>query len=756
MRALVTGAGRRTGLVQAAWLVAGLAAIGAYALGPSTLAAALLFDGLSLGAFVAVSARAVRSPPGVRRGWALVAAALLLWFLADVISDAYALADIELPFPSVADPLYLAGYPFLVAAVGQMGRRWTGGHYAATVVDAAMISLAFVVLVWAAVGHHILDERTQLLSFLTLLAYPAMDLLVVGALIRVFSTPGRASGVLRFLFLALVVQLLVDGVYAATALSYEIGTPLDTGWMLAYLLFGAAALCPSQAPGPPAAVDDALLGRRRLLLVGSATLLGPVGLLVAATVHGFDLHLAVLAGGSGILTLLVIGRLADMFRRTVALRAAAEDARNRAEQAERELACKHVRLVESEERWKALLESVQEILMVVAPDGTLHYVSSSVERWLGHPPAELLGSRLLDLVHPDDAEVVAHELAGPSAPGTALASYRARHRDGSWRTLEGCVSSGHGDPLVDGVLLSARDVSERVELERERELMEAERQLSQRLQAVGQLAAGIAHEMNTPIQFVGDSLRFIEGGCTDLSDALARYRTALLAEEPPSLHERRALVDDVEAEADLAYLEERLHVAFKRTSDGLERVASVVRGLKTFDQGPEVHTGAANLNDAVEATLVVCHSAYAHVADIELDLGELPPVAAAGVDLNHVLLTLVVNAAHAIEDAVAVPTRRGVIAIRTAREGDMGVIEVRDSGCGIPADVRERVFEPFFTTKEVGRGSGQGLPIARTLMTRHGGRIDFASTPSAGTTFRVEIPIHPSVIHRLEQTPRGV
>jgi signal transduction histidine kinase len=133
----------------------------------------------------------------------------------------------------------------------------------------------------------------------------------------------------------------------------------------------------------------------------------------------------------------------------------------------------------------------------------------------------------------------------------------------------------------------------------------------------------------------------------------------------------------------------------------------------------------------------------------------VPPVAAAGVDLTHVRLTLVVNAAHAIEDAVAVPARRGVIAIRTAREGDMAVVEVRDSGCGIPADVRERVFEPFFTTKEVGRGSGQGLPIARTLMTRHGGRIDFASTPSAGSTFRVEIPIHASAIDSLEQTPRG-
>ena len=139
---------------------------------------------------------------------------------------------------------------------------------------------------------HILDDRTQLLSFLTLLAYPAMDLLVIGALIRVFSTPGRASGALRFLFLALVVQLLVDGAYAATALSYEIGTPLDTGWMLAYVLFGAAALCPSPAPGPPAAVDDALLGRRRLLLVGSATLLGPAGLLVAAILDGFDRALA--------------------------------------------------------------------------------------------------------------------------------------------------------------------------------------------------------------------------------------------------------------------------------------------------------------------------------------------------------------------------------------------------------------------------------------------------------------------------------
>jgi PAS domain S-box-containing protein len=741
MRVFAIRRGRRISFVQAAWVAVGIAAVAIYALGTSSIVAALLFDGLSLGALLAVSARAVRSPPGDRRGWALAGVALLLWFLADAVSDAYGLAGSELPFPSLADPLYLAGYPFLVGAVGRIGRRWTGGRFAASFVDAAVISLAFLVLAWAATGQRVVQDGTQTLAFLTLLAYPTMDLLVLGALIRVFSMPKRASPTLKLLFAALIVQLLVDGIYAATALSYEIGTPLDTGWMLAYVLLGAAALCPPEAPGPPVAMDDALLGRRRLLVVGSATLLGPVGLLVATSVHGFDLHLVVLAGASAILTLLVIGRLADMFRRTVALRATAEDARTRAEQAEQQLAREHVRLVESEERWRALLESVQEILMVVAPDGTLRYVSSSVERWLGHPPDELLGSPLVDLVHAEDADVVARELTAPGATGAALATYRARHRDGSWRTLEGRVSIGHGDPLVDGVLLSARDVSERVALERERELMETERQLSQRLQAVGQLAAGIAHEMNTPIQYVGDTLRFIEGGCTDLSGALVRYREALLAEEPRSLHERRALVRDIDADADLTYLEQRLHTAFRRTSDGLDRVASVVRALKTFDRAPEAHAAAADLNDAVEAVLAVCHSAYAHVADVELDLGELPAVAAAAGDLNHVLLNLVVNAAHAIEDAVAGSARRGVIAVRTALEGGTAVVEVRDDGAGIAADIHGRVFEPFFTTKDVGRGSGQGLSIARTLIARHGGRITFASSSPAGTTFRVEIPI---------------
>jgi signal transduction histidine kinase len=259
--------------------------------------------------------------------------------------------------------------------------------------------------------------------------------------------------------------------------------------------------------------------------------------------------------------------------------------------------------------------------------------------------------------------------------------------------------------------------------------MEAELSLAQKLEAVGQLAAGIAHEINTPIQFVGDTVCFLEDAFRDLM-ALQPIqdevnRAAASGGVPAELLERVAAVED---HADLDYLRERVPGAFDRANDGLGRVAAIVGAMREFAHPPTADQAPVDLNEALRNTLIVARSTYEYVADVTTELGDLPPVVCNGGDVNQVFLNLIVNAAHAIEDRVG--------------EGEHVTVSIADTGVGIPADVAGRIFDPFFTTKDVGRGTGQGLAIARTMVVeRHGGALTFETEAGHATTFHVRLPI---------------
>jgi signal transduction histidine kinase len=273
-----------------------------------------------------------------------------------------------------------------------------------------------------------------------------------------------------------------------------------------------------------------------------------------------------------------------------------------------------------------------------------------------------------------------------------------------------------------------------VRLEREmteRARIEDELRLSHKLEAVGQLAAGIAHEINTPIQYVTDSIAFVGEAFAEMRSIVQTYRQALFDGT-----QHVALVDN----ADLAYLETNVPAAVERALIGLGRVATLVRAMKEFGQPSFAEKSFADLNRAVTTTLTVAHSEYADVAEIELDLGDVPEVSCHIAELNQVFLQLIVNAAHAIAD-VHQPPKRGRIRIRTWCDAEAVFVAVADNGSGIPEPIRGRVFEPFFTTKPLGRGTGQGLAIARSIIVdRHAGSLSFDSTTGQGTTFRVRLP----------------
>ncbi len=274
----------------------------------------------------------------------------------------------------------------------------------------------------------------------------------------------------------------------------------------------------------------------------------------------------------------------------------------------------------------------------------------------------------------------------------------------------------------------------------ERVRIELELRLSQKLEAVGQLAAGVAHEINTPIQYVSDSLHFLWTANEDMRGLIEAYRRERAAiEAAPNGAEALARLDEAEASADLEYLDEALPRATQRVFDGVSQVAKLVRSMKEFAHPGQREMAPADLRRCIENTVVVARNEYKYVADVVLELGEIPPLTCNAGELNQVFLNLIVNAAHAVADR-GQPDQRGTITVRTESDGSNVLISVADSGCGIPEAVRERIFEPFFTTKEVGRGTGQGLAIARNIVEQHRGSITFETEVGRGTTFLIRLP----------------
>lgn len=286
------------------------------------------------------------------------------------------------------------------------------------------------------------------------------------------------------------------------------------------------------------------------------------------------------------------------------------------------------------------------------------------------------------------------------------------------------------------------DITARREAERERERLAQELRLAQKLESVGRLAAGLAHEINTPIQYVGDSVHFLRTAHTELSAVLKAHRAALneLAGFPDAA-QLITRVRQYEAAADVEFLCSEIPRAIERTLDGADRVAGIVRAMKEFAYPDANEHSPADLNHALNTTLTVSRSEYKHVAKIQTEFGELPPVICNIGELNQVFLNLIVNAAHAIQDS-GKDANNGCITIRTRASGEWAEIAIADNGCGIAPENLEKIFDPFFTTKAVGRGTGQGLAIARSIVNeKHGGKIEVDSMPGMGTRFVVRLRV---------------
>jgi PAS domain S-box-containing protein len=316
-------------------------------------------------------------------------------------------------------------------------------------------------------------------------------------------------------------------------------------------------------------------------------------------------------------------------------------------------------------------------------------------------------------------------------------------------------SPEHGE--TTGVIGVAADVTH---------LSELERHLAQasRLESIGQLAAGIAHEINTPVQYVSDNTRFVAGSVGTVLAAL-RGIAAVLAETGPDDQGTTpdegavpgavpgaetgtcaalARVRELASAPDLDFLDAEIPSALAQSQEGLQRVAEIVKAMKDYSH-PGVGRAAADVNRAVESTVKVCRNEWKYVAELELDLDpDLPPIPCYEGELKQVLLNIIINAAHAIGDhrESTGATDLGRIRVGTRRVGDSAHLVIQDDGPGMPEDVRRRVFDPFFTTKPVGKGTGQGLSMAyASIVTKHGGQLTVDSAPGQGATFTIALPL---------------
>lgn len=410
-----------------------------------------------------------------------------------------------------------------------------------------------------------------------------------------------------------------------------------------------------------------------------------------------------------------------------------------------DLAAEILALEESERRLRATFASAAVGMALLDAEGLVVACNGALGAFLGRSEDELAGIELSALAHGDQVEALrglhAELLSFDREECSLDVRYVRPDGETAWARQTCSVVYDAAELLA---LCVVQDITEQKRAEAERDRLEVELRLAQKLESVGQLAAGIAHEINTPAQFVGDSLHFLRDGAGDVRRLLDAYRDLVAGLGVDGDDERLAAVRAIEEEIDLAYLDRRMPSAFERTFDGVERISSIVRAMKAFSHPDQTEMSLSDVNEALRNSLTVARNEYRYVAEAQAELGDLPPVFCFVGELNQVFLNLIVNAAHAIEDAAAAGAPApGTITVRTRREGDDAVIEIADTGCGIPEHVRDRVFDPFFTTKEVGRGSGQGLALARSIVVdRHGGVLRFDTEPGTGTTFQIRIPIH--------------
>ena len=373
----------------------------------------------------------------------------------------------------------------------------------------------------------------------------------------------------------------------------------------------------------------------------------------------------------------------------------------------------------------------------------ISYWNESAEKMFGYSQEEAIGEKLHTLIIPDrfrEEHLQGFKRFRESGKGAII---------GKIIEVEAVNKKGIEFPIE--LSLSAVKLKERwnaigiIRDITQRKLLESQLVQAQKLESIGQLAAGIAHEINTPTQYVGDNTRFLQDTFSDFCKLIDKFRELHKACGNGGATDNLIReIDLAEKEADVEYLVEEIPKAIQQSLEGIERIAKIVRAMKDFSHPGMDEKSPIDINRAIESTVTVARNEWKYVADMETDYdASLPLIPCFPGEFNQAILNIIINAAHAIADVVGDGSKRkGIITIGTRHVGEWAEIRIQDTGTGIPEAIRSKIFDPFFTTKEVGKGTGQGLSIAHSIVAKkHGGAITFETEVGKGTTFIIRIPI---------------
>ena len=400
---------------------------------------------------------------------------------------------------------------------------------------------------------------------------------------------------------------------------------------------------------------------------------------------------------------------------------------------------------QAKREWESAVDALPELIALVDAEHRVIRCNRAMIQAMGVPFEEAIGQPCYKYIHQTEAP--------PS-----FCPHVATIRDGRSHKVEiydekkerffeiSTVPYRDPDGTVIGSVHIVSDITFRKRAEKERDEMQAKLMHAQKLEAVGELAAGIAHEINTPIQYVRSNLDFLKEGFDDIIQLLTGYNRLLEANRKGQ--DVKKLVKEIEEmadEVDLGYLKKEVPLAISQSLEGVDRVSHIIRAMKEFSHPVSRAKEHNDLNRIIENTVTISKNEWKYVADLEMDLDpNLPMVPCLADEIGQVVLNMIVNAVHALQEKIGnkMGEEKGRITIKTRQNNGFALIKISDTGTGIPDGIINRIFDPFFTTKEVGKGSGQGLAISRSVIVeKHGGDIEVETRSGKGTTFTIKLPL---------------
>lgn len=386
------------------------------------------------------------------------------------------------------------------------------------------------------------------------------------------------------------------------------------------------------------------------------------------------------------------------------------------------------RVVAEEEaaRMLRVIEQTDDLVTITNPTGIIQYVNAAFERVTGYTRGEAIGQHTRILKSGQQDEAFYRNLWRTITSGASFqATMIDRRKNGEFFRTEKTISPlRNASGVITHYVCTAKDVTERHRLD------EQLRQ-SEKLASIGQLAAGVAHEINNPVGYISSNLNTLGRYADELFRLCDAYVEAEAAITDTAQRDRLRMLKE---EVGIDYLRDDVRDIIAESSEGVQRVKRIVQDLKDFSRQEAAEWQMADLHKGLESTLNIVHNEIKYKADVVREYGDLPEVECVPSQLNQVFMNLLINAAHAIE-------QRGTITVRTGEADDEVWVEVADTGQGIAPENLKHIFDPFFTTKPVGKGTGLGLALTYGIVQKHGGRIEVDSEPGRGTRFRVWLPV---------------